>query len=84
VAHFHTHLGGIRGNFLPSESIMMPPAESSCLWCRSMSAALAVAGVSLSEPGAFFRGLNSSSRSTSRTAKLLKNFNSYKLKSSHI
>ena len=72
IAHFHTDLGGIRGSFLPSESTMIPPADSSCLWCRSMSAALAVAGVSLSAPGAFFSGLNSSSRRTSRTAKLLK------------
>ena len=48
-----------------------PPAFTMYLQCKLHKSLFAVSGLSFSEPFAFFRGENSSSRATSKTANFL-------------
>ena len=55
----------------PSLCINLPPADITLLRWRLQRSCRHVEGVSFGAPSAFFRGENSSSRSTSHTAKFL-------------
>ena len=62
----------MRGNRSPCSSTKIPPAASTWRWWSEKRDNRAVVGVSLTPCASrFFNGLNSSSRSTSHTAKLL-------------
>ena len=62
------------GITVPSSRTNFPPAFKMNLWWRLNSACLDVVGVSLAAPSAFLSGENSSSLSTSHTAKSLSHF----------
>ncbi len=62
---------GICGIAVPSSWTKLPPALITARWWSEKRACLDVVGVSLAAPSAFFSGENSSSRSTSHTAKSL-------------
>lgn len=61
----------VGGRRLPCSSNSVAPAAVAQRLCCASSAFLAVVGLSVAAPSAFFRGENSSSLNTSNTTKLL-------------
>ena len=76
--HISIYLG-IAGIGVPSLSIKRPPALRTHRWWSDRRECLAVVGLSFSALMLFFRGENSSSLNTSKTAKSLKNKHDYKM-----